>query len=79
MVAARAMDQLGTGWALDARGRFGFNMMAREIAFTESWDDAGDVVDLFAEDLPFRNDRPARFERERVWEGARSEGCVRGR
>jgi LuxR family transcriptional regulator, maltose regulon positive regulatory protein len=42
--ARRAMDELGGEWPLDGRGRFAFNMMAREIAFTEAWDDAADVV-----------------------------------
>jgi ATP/maltotriose-dependent transcriptional regulator MalT len=42
--ARRSMDDLGPEWPLDRRGRFGFNMMAREFAYTESWDEAGDAV-----------------------------------
>ena len=43
-LARQAMTELGADWLLDAYGRFGFNMMARDVALAERWhDDDGDV------------------------------------
>ena len=38
------MDELGPDWILDSYGRFGFNMMARDVAFSERWHDDHDDV-----------------------------------
>ena len=42
--ARRAMEELGTGWWRDALGRFSWNMVARDVALSERWDDAADEV-----------------------------------
>jgi LuxR family transcriptional regulator, maltose regulon positive regulatory protein len=43
-LARQAMRQLGdTSWR-DPLGRFGWNLVARELALSERWDDAGDEV-----------------------------------
>ena len=35
-----AMEHLGTGWWQDPLGRFGWNLIARDVALSERWDDA---------------------------------------
>jgi hypothetical protein len=36
-LARQALLELGDGWRTDPVGRFGWNMVAREVAFSESW------------------------------------------
>ena len=43
-LARRALDRLGDGWWRDVLGRFGWNMVAREIALDERWDELSDEV-----------------------------------
>lgn len=38
-LARQAMDDLGPDWILDSYGRFGFNMVARDVAMSETWHD----------------------------------------
>ncbi len=43
-LARRGMAELGQSWWQDPLGRFGWNMVAREVALSESWDEDGDEV-----------------------------------
>jgi LuxR family maltose regulon positive regulatory protein len=43
-LARQAMHDLGEGWWRDPLGRFGWNMIARDMALSERWDDSGDEV-----------------------------------
>lgn len=43
-LARRSMAELGQGWWQDRLGRFGWNMLAREAALSEQWDEDGDEV-----------------------------------
>lgn len=43
-LARRGMAELGKSWWHDPLGRFGWNMVAREVALSESWDEGGDEV-----------------------------------
>jgi LuxR family maltose regulon positive regulatory protein len=43
-LARRGMAELGRSWWQDPLGRFGWNMVARGAALSESWDDGGDEV-----------------------------------
>ena len=43
-LARRGMAELGQSWWQDPLGRFGWNMVAREVALSESWDDGRDEV-----------------------------------
>jgi LuxR family maltose regulon positive regulatory protein len=43
-LARRGMAELGRSWWQDPLGRFGWNIVAREVALSESWDDGGDEV-----------------------------------
>jgi LuxR family maltose regulon positive regulatory protein len=43
-LARRALTDLGEGYCRDPVGRIGWNMVAREIALAERWDDGGDEV-----------------------------------
>lgn len=43
-LAGRAMLELGEAWWLDPLGRFGWNVIARDIALSERWDDSGAEV-----------------------------------
>ncbi len=43
-LARRAMAAMGDGWWRDPLGRFGWNMVARDVALSERWDEnAGEV------------------------------------
>jgi LuxR family maltose regulon positive regulatory protein len=44
MLARQAMTTMGDGWWRDPLGRFGWNMVACDVALSERWDDAGDDV-----------------------------------
>jgi LuxR family maltose regulon positive regulatory protein len=43
-LARQAMDVLSDGWWRDPLGRFGWNMVARQTALSESWSEADDDV-----------------------------------
>jgi LuxR family maltose regulon positive regulatory protein len=43
-LAREAMASMGDGWWQDPLGRFGWNMVAREVALSERWSDTGDEV-----------------------------------
>jgi LuxR family maltose regulon positive regulatory protein len=43
-LARRAMKDFGDSWWQDPLGRFGWNMIAREVALSERWDDADGEV-----------------------------------
>jgi LuxR family maltose regulon positive regulatory protein len=43
-LARRGMAELGQSWWQDPLGRFGWNMVARKVALSESWDEGGDEV-----------------------------------
>jgi LuxR family maltose regulon positive regulatory protein len=43
-LARQALTTMGPAWWRDPLGRFGWNMVAREVALTESWDEAADDV-----------------------------------
>jgi LuxR family maltose regulon positive regulatory protein len=43
-LAERALHDLGDGWWRDPLGRFGWNMVARTWALSESWSNRGDEV-----------------------------------
>lgn len=42
--AQHAMQEMGDGWWRDPQGRFGWNVIAREVALSERWDDSGDEI-----------------------------------
>ncbi len=43
-LARRSMLEMGDDWPRDPLGRFGWNMIARDVALSERWDDAdGDI------------------------------------
>ena len=44
MLARQALAELGDGWWRDPLGRFGWNMLAREVALSERWDELSDEV-----------------------------------
>ena len=44
MLARQALGELGDGWWRDPLGRFGWNMLAREVALGERWDERSDEV-----------------------------------
>jgi LuxR family maltose regulon positive regulatory protein len=67
-LAERAMCDLGDAWWSDPLGRFGWNMVARAWALSESWNDTGD--DVRAADLALSRDP----ERLLSFEGTRALG-----
>jgi ATP/maltotriose-dependent transcriptional regulator MalT len=73
-LARRAMDDLGETWWQDVLGRFGWNMVACDLALSERWDDEGDDVRHAVLELG----RDA--ERRLAFEGTRAVGlAVAGR
>ncbi|HEX5946811.1 MAG TPA: LuxR C-terminal-related transcriptional regulator [Acidimicrobiales bacterium] len=44
LLARRGMAELGQSWWQDPLGRFGWNMVAREVALSERWDEDDDDV-----------------------------------
>jgi LuxR family maltose regulon positive regulatory protein len=56
------MQQLGDGWWRDPLGRFGWNMVVREVALTESWD--GSHADVREAELALSRDPERRFTME---------------
>jgi LuxR family maltose regulon positive regulatory protein len=69
-LARQAMRDLGQGWWRDPLGRFGWNMVAREVALTERWDDARD--DVREAELALSRDP----ERRVTFEGTRALGAA---
>jgi LuxR family maltose regulon positive regulatory protein len=69
-LARRAMDDLGTEWWQDPLGRFGWNIIARDVALTERWDDAS--LDVRQAELALSRDP----ERRLAFEGTRALGHV---
>ncbi len=43
-LARYALDALGDSWWQDPFGPYAWNMIAREVALTEAWDDSGDSI-----------------------------------
>ncbi len=43
-LAGQARDELGEGWWRDPLGRFCWNMVTRDIALSERWDDGSDEI-----------------------------------
>ena len=68
MLARQAMTTMGDGWWRDPLGRFGWNMVARELALAERWDDMAD--DLRQGELALSVD----LERRLAFEGTRALG-----
>src|SRR5262249_37527252 len=69
-MARRALDDLGPGWWQDPLGRFGWNMIARDLARSERWDDAS--PDVRQAELALSRDP----ERRLAFEGSRALGHV---
>ena len=65
-LARQALDAMGESWWRDPLGRFGWNMVAREIALTDSWDDG--AYEVRQAELSLGRDAPRRvaFEGTRV-------------
>jgi ATP/maltotriose-dependent transcriptional regulator MalT len=65
-LARRAMHALGDTWWSDVLGRFGWNMVARELALSERWDDEGDDVRQAMLELGRDPERRLAFEGSRA-------------
>ena len=65
-LARQALGAMGESWWRDPLGRFGWNMVAREIALTDSWDDSS--YEVRQAELSLGRDAPRRvaFEGTRV-------------
>ena len=61
-LARRSMVELGEDWLDDPLGRFGWNMIARDVALSEGWDDSGD--DAREADLALSRDSQRRIALE---------------
>ena len=57
-LARRALAALGDGWWRDPLGRFGWNLVAREVALSESWDET--LEDVRQADLALKRDSRGR-------------------
>lgn len=57
-----AFDLLGDGWQVDPLGPFAWNLVAREIAFSERWDDTGVEVRTILQSLSAAPERRLGFE-----------------
>lgn len=66
--ARQALAELGDNWRVDMLGRFVWNMIARDVALSERWDNAGDEV--LEVELALSRDT----ERLRAFEGTRALG-----
>jgi LuxR family maltose regulon positive regulatory protein len=64
--AREALARLGPQWWLDPLGRFGWNMVAREIALSERWDDLSPEVTEIASALSVDPDRRTAYEGTRA-------------
>ena len=67
-LARQALITMGPGWWRDPLGRFGWNMVARDVALSEAWDEAAD--DVRQADLALSRDA----ERRLAFEGTRALG-----
>jgi LuxR family maltose regulon positive regulatory protein len=67
-LARQALTTMGPAWWQDPLGRFGWNMVAREVALTEAWDEAAD--DVRQGELALSRDP----ERRLAFEGTRALG-----
>jgi LuxR family maltose regulon positive regulatory protein len=65
-LARRAMHDLGENWWQDVLGRFGWNLVARELALSERWDDEGDDVHHAVHELGRDPERRLAFEGTRA-------------
>lgn len=65
-LAERAMRELGDGYWQDFLGRFGWNMVARDIALSERWEDSGADVDQARHALSRDPERRLAFEGTRA-------------
>ncbi len=61
-----ALRGLGTDWLGDSLGRFGWNMIARDVALGERWDDAGSEVRAAMRALSIAPERRIGFEGTRA-------------
>jgi LuxR family maltose regulon positive regulatory protein len=68
VLAGAARDELGEGWWRDPFGRFCWNMITRDIALSERWDDGSD--DIRHAELALSRDP----ERRLAFEGTRALG-----
>jgi LuxR family maltose regulon positive regulatory protein len=69
-LARQALVEFGDGWRTDPVGRFGWNMVAREAALSESWHDGHPAV------LEAQHSLGADAERRLALEGTRALGDV---
>ena len=67
-LARQAMEEMGEEWWRDALGRFGWNMVARDVALSEVWDESSSQVR--EAELALSRDP----ERRLAFEGTRSLG-----
>ncbi len=67
-LARQALTTMGPAWWQDPLGRFGWNMVAREVALSEAWDEAAD--DVRQGELALSRDP----ERRLTFEGTRALG-----
>ncbi|HEY7071770.1 MAG TPA: LuxR C-terminal-related transcriptional regulator [Acidimicrobiales bacterium] len=65
-LARQALTTMGAAWWQDPLGRFGWNMVARELALTEAWDEAADDVRQAGLALSRDPDRRLAFEGTRA-------------
>ncbi len=63
-LARKSMAELGPEWILDPMGRFGFNMVARDVALAERWHDGDD--DLRRADVELLQDPVRRVSFEGI-------------
>ena len=69
-MARLAQEDFGdTGWSRDVLGRFGWNMIARDIALSERWQDS-------AETRTVRSELSRDAERRLAFEGIRALGSA---
>ena len=66
-LARKAMGDLGVGWRSDVLGRFGWNMIARDIALSENWHDSADARTV-------QHELSGDAERRLAFEGTRALG-----
>ncbi|GHH66786.1 LuxR C-terminal-related transcriptional regulator [Promicromonospora soli] len=64
--ARSALTKIGDRWPVDPLCRFGWNVLARDIALTERWDDAGPEVREVARTLSTVPERRIAFEATRA-------------
>jgi LuxR family maltose regulon positive regulatory protein len=65
-LARQALKAFGEGWWRDPLGRFAWNLIAREAALTESWDDTSDSIREAESALSYQPSRRVDFEGTRA-------------